>query len=116
QLADRGPDTQSKSDVKLNRSNPVCVCVHELSPLIVQVFVRMPSGSLLDGNQHRNGQFGRLAKSAGFRRNPQQHAGTGANRQEKTPMSRYPNPVRKINHNLSASIGTADKEKQAVKA
>lgn len=31
----------------------------------------------------RNGQFGRLAKSAGFRINPQQHAGTGANRQEK---------------------------------
>ena len=52
QLADRGPDTQSKPDVKLNCSNPVCVCVHELSPLIVQVFVRMPSGSLLGGNQH----------------------------------------------------------------
>ena len=33
----------------------------------------------------RNGQFGWLAKSAGFRRNPQQHAGTGAIRQEKTP-------------------------------
>ena len=33
----------------------------------------------------RNGRFGRLAKSAGFRRNPQQHAGTGANRQEKAP-------------------------------
>jgi hypothetical protein len=32
-----------------------------------------------------NGQFGRPAKSAGFRRNPQQHAGTGAIRQEKTP-------------------------------
>jgi hypothetical protein len=32
-----------------------------------------------------NGQFGRLAKSAGVRRNPQQHAGTGAIRQEKTP-------------------------------
>ena len=32
-----------------------------------------------------NGQFGRLAKSAGFRRNPQQHAGTGAIGQEKTP-------------------------------
>ncbi|HTN34879.1 MAG TPA: hypothetical protein VL091_12800 [Marinobacter sp.] len=32
-----------------------------------------------------NGHFGRLAKSAGVRRNPQQHAGTGANRQEKTP-------------------------------
>ncbi len=32
-----------------------------------------------------NGQFGRLMKSAGFRRNPQQHAGTGAIRQEKTP-------------------------------
>ena len=36
-------------------------------------------------NVARNGQFGRLAKSAGFRRNPQQHAGTGAIRQEKTP-------------------------------
>lgn len=36
-------------------------------------------------NVARNGQFGRLAKSAGFRRNPQQHAGTGANRQEKAP-------------------------------
>jgi len=33
----------------------------------------------------RNGQFGRLAKSAGFRRNPQEHAGTGAIRQEKNP-------------------------------
>ena len=33
----------------------------------------------------RNGHFGRLAKSAGFRRNPQKHAGTGAIRQEKTP-------------------------------
>ena len=33
----------------------------------------------------RNGQFGWLAKSAGFRRNPQQHAGIGAIRQEKTP-------------------------------
>ena len=33
----------------------------------------------------RNGQFGWRAKSAGFRRNPQQHAGTGAIRQEKTP-------------------------------
>ena len=32
-----------------------------------------------------NGQFGRLVKSAGFRRNPQLHAGTGAIRQEKTP-------------------------------
>lgn len=32
-----------------------------------------------------NGQFGWRAKSAGFRRNPQQHAGTGANRQEKAP-------------------------------
>ena len=32
-----------------------------------------------------SGQFWRLAKSAGFRRNPQQHAGTGAIRQEKTP-------------------------------
>ena len=32
-----------------------------------------------------NDQFGRLAKSAGFRRNPQQHAGVGAIRQEKTP-------------------------------
>ena len=33
----------------------------------------------------RIGQFGRPAKSAGFRRNPQQHAGTGAIRQEKAP-------------------------------
>lgn len=33
-------------------------------------------------NVVRNGQFGRQAKSAGFRRNPQQHAGTGANRQK----------------------------------
>ena len=33
----------------------------------------------------RNDQFGRPAKSAGFRRNPQQHAGTGAIGQEKTP-------------------------------
>lgn len=32
-----------------------------------------------------SGRFGRLAKSAGFRRNPQQHAGTGAIGQEKTP-------------------------------
>ena len=32
-----------------------------------------------------NGQVGRLAKSAGFRRNPQQHAGVGAISQEKTP-------------------------------
>jgi len=32
-----------------------------------------------------NGQFGQLAKSAGFRRNPQQHAGTGALGQEGTP-------------------------------
>ena len=36
-------------------------------------------------NVARNGQFGRQAKSAGFRRNPQQHAGTGANRQKKAP-------------------------------
>ena len=36
-------------------------------------------------NVARNGQFGRPAKSTGFRRNPQQHAGTGANRQEKAP-------------------------------
>jgi hypothetical protein len=35
-----------------------------------------------------SGQFWRLAKSAGFRRNPQQHAGTGAIRQEKTPTDR----------------------------
>ena len=33
----------------------------------------------------RNGQFGRLAKSAGFRRSPREHAGAGAIRQEKTP-------------------------------
>ncbi len=36
-------------------------------------------------NVGRNGEFVWLAKSAGFRRNPQQHAGTGAIRQEKTP-------------------------------
>ena len=36
-------------------------------------------------NVARNGHFGRLAKSAGFRRNPQEHARTGAIRQEKTP-------------------------------
>ena len=36
-------------------------------------------------NVARNGQVGRLAKSAGFRRNPQQHAGVGAISQEKTP-------------------------------
>ena len=33
----------------------------------------------------RNGQFRRLAKSAGVRRNPHEYAGTGAIRQEKTP-------------------------------
>ncbi len=32
-----------------------------------------------------NRQFGRLAKSAGVRRNPHEYAGTGATRQEKTP-------------------------------
>lgn len=32
-----------------------------------------------------NSQFGWLVKSAGFRRNPQEHAGTGAIGQEKTP-------------------------------
>ncbi len=36
-------------------------------------------------NVARNGQFGRLAKSAGFRRNPHEYAGTGAIRQEETP-------------------------------
>ena len=36
-------------------------------------------------NVARNGQFGWRAKSAGFRRNPQEHAGTGAIGQEKTP-------------------------------
>ncbi|OYV78955.1 MAG: hypothetical protein B7Z60_09220 [Ferrovum sp. 37-45-19] len=36
-------------------------------------------------NVARNGQFRRLAKSAGLRRNPKRHAGTGAIRQEKTP-------------------------------
>ena len=36
-------------------------------------------------NVARNGQFGQLTKSAGFRRNPQQHAGIGANSQEKAP-------------------------------
>ena len=33
----------------------------------------------------RNGQFGRLMKSAGSRRSPQEHAGVGAIRQKKTP-------------------------------
>ena len=33
----------------------------------------------------RIGQFRRLAKSAGFRRNPREHAGVGAIGQEKTP-------------------------------
>ena len=38
-------------------------------------------------NVARNGQFGRLAKSAGFRRNPQEHVGTGAIGQKKSqPM------------------------------
>ena len=32
-----------------------------------------------------NGHFGRLAKSAGVRRNPHEYAGTGAIGQEKTP-------------------------------
>ena len=36
-------------------------------------------------NVARNGQFGRLAKSAGIRKNPHEYAGTGAIRQEKTP-------------------------------
>ncbi len=36
-------------------------------------------------NVARNWLVGQLAKSAGFRRNPQQHAGTGAIGQEKTP-------------------------------
>ena len=36
-------------------------------------------------NVARNGQFRRLAKSAGVRRNLHQYAGTGAIRQEKTP-------------------------------
>lgn len=36
-------------------------------------------------NVARNGQFGRLAKSAGVRRNLREYAGTGAIRQEKTP-------------------------------
>ena len=36
-------------------------------------------------NVARNGQFGRLPKSAGVRRNPHEYAGTGANRQEKAP-------------------------------
>lgn len=35
-----------------------------------------------------NSQFGRLVKSAGFRRNPQERAGTGAIGQEKTPTER----------------------------
>ena len=33
----------------------------------------------------RNGLEGSPVQSAGFRRNPQEHAGTGAIRQEKTP-------------------------------
>ena len=33
----------------------------------------------------RDGAMGRMPKSAGFRKNPQEHAGTGAIRQEKTP-------------------------------
>lgn len=37
------------------------------------------------GMWHGTANSGGLAKSAGFRRNPQQHAGTGAIRQEKTP-------------------------------
>ena len=36
----------------------------------------------------RNGRFGWLAKSAGFRRDLQQHAGTGAIRQEKIPTDK----------------------------
>jgi len=36
-------------------------------------------------NVARNGQFRRLAKSAGVRRNPHEYAGTGAIRQAKTP-------------------------------
>jgi len=36
-------------------------------------------------NVGRNGEFVRLAKSAGVRRNPHEYAGTGAIRQEKTP-------------------------------
>ncbi len=36
-------------------------------------------------NVARSGKFGWLAKSADFRRNPQEHAGTGAIGQEKTP-------------------------------
>ena len=36
-------------------------------------------------NVARNGQFGWLAKSAGFRGNPREHAGVGAIGQEKTP-------------------------------
>ena len=36
-------------------------------------------------NVPRNGKFRWLTKSAGFRRNPHEYAGTGAIRQEKTP-------------------------------
>ena len=39
-------------------------------------------------NVARNGRFGWLAKSAGFRRDLQQHAGTGAIRQEKIPTDK----------------------------
>ncbi len=36
-------------------------------------------------NVARNRQFGWLPKSAGFRRDPHEYAGTGTIRQEKTP-------------------------------
>jgi hypothetical protein len=56
-----------------------------------------------------NGQFGRLAKSAGFCRNPQQHAGTGASGQEKTPTEAkqstpYPPVKREERLHLSAAL------------
>ena len=39
-------------DIQLDRADPIFVRIHELPPLIVQVFVRIPPGSLLGGNQH----------------------------------------------------------------
>ena len=38
-----------------------------------------------EGKVALGGTMGRMPKSAGFRRNPREHAGTGAIRQEKTP-------------------------------
>lgn len=46
------PDTFAEPDVQLDRTDPIFVRIHELPPLIVQVFVRIPKGSDLGGNQH----------------------------------------------------------------